>query len=154
MEAAKQKNKKLRGAYLEGELVTSRAWLSLRTSATQVYCLFLTRLKKEQHGKGKQKRWITTNARELIFPYRKADEKFGISQPRFTRAIDELIENGFLDIVKAGIGVANEATVYGLSERWRKYGTRDFEKRPREKVKRGFCKTRKPPANHASVSVC
>ena len=154
MQAAKQNNKKLHGAWLDGELIISKAWISLRTAAPQIYCLFLSRLRKQPTGKGKNKKWTPTNKRELIFPYREAEDRFGISQPRFTRAIDELIENGFLDIVKAGIGVAREATVYGLSERWRKYGTPEFEQKSRVITKRGFCKTRKLPANHASVSVC
>ena len=36
--------------------------------------------------------------------YAEAKEKYGITQPRFMRAIDDLIDKGFLDVVKNAIG--------------------------------------------------
>ncbi|GEM_PF-2818549 len=154
-EATGPKKRKLTGAYLEGELIRSQAWLTLKTFAPLLYPLFLARLKKELRGKGRSKKWVITNSQELVFPYREAEEKFRITQPRFTRAIDELVDHGFLDIVLHGNGVAKEATLYGISERWRKKGTPDFEARSRVRVKRGFCRTRKPSANQTKeATVC
>jgi len=44
-----------------------------------------------------------------------------------------LIERGFIDVTKRG-GLEKQRMIYGLSERWRKYGTKDFEKKKIEDV--------------------
>lgn len=139
----------------ERDLFFSKAWLSLGGIAPQVLSLFWLRRRMEKVGKRGGGRWVNTNARELIFPYREAKEKFGITQPRFTRAIDDLIDKGFIDIVTPGNGTAKEVTVYGLSERWRQYGTPAFEAKPREHLKVGFCQSRrKGDKNIAYENAC
>ncbi len=134
-----QKGSKSPNLVLEKEIPRSKAWLSLSGIAPKVYMLFLLRRRMEKAGKNGKHRWICTNGRELIFPYREAKDKFGITQPRFTRSIDMLIDRGFLDIVHPGNGTAKEPTIYGLSVRWKNYGKPDFVTVKRIKVKRGFC---------------
>lgn len=128
---------------VEKEVLKSKAWLSLGGFAPQLYMLFLLRRRMEKIGRKGHGKWVCTNVDELIFPYREAEKKFGITQPRFTRAIDMLVDQGFIDIVEHGIGTARVPTKYGLSERWRKYDTPAFEPKPREPIKRGWAGTRK-----------
>lgn len=121
------------------DLITSKAWLSLGGTPQSLYLLFLT---KRVFGRaGRSKEYVCTNAKELTFYYREAEKYYGITQTRFTRGIDQLVDRGFIDIVEPGIGTARMPTKYGLSDRWRKYGTPEFESKKREPVKRGYCKT-------------
>ncbi|MCE5257201.1 MAG: hypothetical protein LLF89_10205 [Spirochaetaceae bacterium] len=131
---------------VEKELVGTKAWLALGGIAPQIYLLFLRRRRFEKAGRKGNKKYICTNSQELVFPYREAENKFGVLQPRFRRAIDQLIEFGFLDIVSHGNGTAKMPTIYGLSERWRKYGTPEFEAKSRVQIKRGYCRTREKAA--------
>lgn len=123
------------------DILKSRAWLELPPGiAPQVYLLFLCKRRMEKTSRrGKS---VCTNRNELVFPYRAA-EKLGITSPRFQRAIDALIEHGFLDIAVPGNGTARECTKYGLSDRWRNYGKPTFEHRERGRTKKGFCNGRR-----------
>ena len=135
---------KNKGVFVGQDVLKSEAWLSLSGIAPQVYMLFLTkrRMEKEQRKKNKEK-WTCTNNGELIFTYRDAEAKYRITPTRFRRAIDMLIDRGFIEIAKPGNGVAKVATEYGLSERWRKYGEADFQRNPRVLVRVGYCRKRK-----------
>jgi hypothetical protein len=112
------------GTYLEGKLITSTAWLSLRNpSALQVYCILTSQIVKlkangKKSRKGKRQEYVCPNERNLKLTYKQAEDSYQIGQTRFTRAIDELIEHGFLDVVKPGNAATRELTVYGLSKRW------------------------------------
>ena len=128
---------------IDQDVVKSVAWLSLSGVAPQVYTLFLTKRRMEKMKRRGSKEYICTNNRELIFPYREAESNYKITQPRFLRAIDQLIDHGFIDIAKLGRPVAKEPTEYALSERWREYGKAGFQQKKRQKVKAGFCRTRK-----------
>jgi hypothetical protein len=126
------------------DLLKSEAWLSLNGISTQVYLLFLTKRRMEKvNQRGGKKKYICTNDRELIFTYKEAETKYSITEPRFLRAIDQLIDRGFIDIAIPGQAVAKIATQYALSERWRDYGRPIFQKAQRQQVKVGFCRTRK-----------
>lgn len=115
------------------EIFNSPAWLSLTGIAPQLYILFLLRRRSTKMGKKGHQKNVITNGRELEFTYRDANEKYGITERRFHKAIDELVNKGLLDIVESGHGLYKQKTKYGISERWRKYGTSDFEEVPRPK---------------------
>ncbi len=70
--------------------------------------------------------WMQTNNGEIIFTYREALEKYGMSGQVFSRLLEDLVEKGFLDIESPGIGVGKAPTEYAISRRWVKYGTADF----------------------------
>jgi hypothetical protein len=81
-----------------------------------------------------------TNNGEIVFPYRKAKKDFGITSRRFLAAIDMLVEKGFIDIAEPGNPAARTMTKFAISERWRKYGDKDFKKQERAKGQSvGFC---------------
>ena len=86
---------------IDADLVLSRAFLNLTGVAPQVLLLFLRRRRLVKLGRAGKERWVIENNGEIVFPYAEAMKKFGITRPRFQRAIDQLVENGFLDIKHA-----------------------------------------------------
>lgn len=132
--------KKTTGTYIQRDLIESPAFRRLSATAIRVLLAFYLKQRKRPVRSGKRKEWITTNGHELSFTYAEAGRHWGIRQGAFREAIDRLVAVGFLDIQQSGAGLYKSATVYGLSERWRKYGTPDFEHaaRPRDPSGKGF----------------
>ena len=120
-----------KGGFIEWELPFSTAYRGLNSHAKDVLWWFWSRrvMEKDQRG-----RWGHTNNGELVYTYAQA-KRNGISQPAFTRALDNLLERGFLDIARTGAGQFKAVTLYALSERWRKFGKPDFIKAERPKKK-------------------
>jgi hypothetical protein len=116
--------------FIQRELLKSRAWLALRGIAPQVYGLFRLRVqvhKVNRDHKGKRSPYVIVNNGEIVFSYREAERDFGITAPRFRRALGKLVDKGFLDVAHTGGGLEGDCTKYGISERWRDYGTREFK---------------------------
>jgi hypothetical protein len=131
--------------FIPRDVITSRAYLDLNTSAgCQVYMLFRTKCRMEP-AEGKRKRkdnWIIANNGEIQFSYKEAREKWGILESRFKRAIDDLVRVGLIDIAHTGCGLHKDVSLYAISERWRLFGTDDFisKARPKRKQAMGFTK--------------
>lgn len=124
----------LRGVYVMGrtkvwltpKFIESDVWINTGGIAKAVYELFKTKCTYiEKKGKVRG-RWVQTNNGELQFTYKEALTKYGISRPRFARAIDELLARGFIDIAQSGQGIYKATTLYGISERWVDYGKEGF----------------------------
>ena len=97
----------------------------------------------------REKEWCIANNGEIQFTYKEAKLKWGISYSKFTRAIDEVIRVGLIDITKTGNGLQKDVTLYAISDRWEKYGTDEFvvKKRPKRKQQYGFTKKNKHGRN-------
>jgi hypothetical protein len=87
---------------------------------------------------GRGKEWVISNKGEIFFTYDKAGNTFGISRSAFRRAIRQLVDLGFIDIIHNGGGIMKDASKYGISDRWTEYGKQEFFKMPRPKDKRGL----------------
>jgi DNA-binding PadR family transcriptional regulator len=113
---------------LEQRLVKSAVWLSLGGTAKDVYLLFRTkcRIMKRQTKPQKHGPVIANNG-ELEFTYDEAQQKYRITTGRFTRALDQLVDRGFIDVTATGMGVHRVKTWYAISDRWRDYGTPNFK---------------------------
>jgi hypothetical protein len=139
--------------FVSRAVITSKAFLALKkVAACQVYLIFLSkcRMEKLQTRPGRSEReWFITNRDELQFAYAEAEEKYGISAGKFTRAIDDLIRVGLIDITKTGLGLHKDVTLYAISDRWEKYGTDEFvvKKRPKRKQQYGFTNKNKHGRN-------
>ncbi len=132
------------GTFIEREMLESEAYLSLNGFAPHLLSLILLKRQFENYGrKGKQKR-ICVNCDKLNITYMEFKNKFGVTQPRMTRAIDQLLEKGFLSIVYPGGTFRQDKAVYALSTNWIiwKPGM-VFETRKKEVIERGFCKPKK-----------
>jgi hypothetical protein len=66
---------------------------------------------------GRKGKWNTTNNGAIVFTYKEAQNRFSISISSFARAIDSLIENGFIDIPHLGVGLIGDCTKYSISNR-------------------------------------
>ena len=120
----------------------SKAYRSLRKPASYfVLGIFMTKRKMIQVGRKGKECWVIENNGEIEFTYGEAKSKYGITT--FKDAIDELMEKGFLDVAETGMGVHKVKTLYSLSDRWKLYGTPQYEKpkpRPQGSINRGFQK--------------
>ena len=130
--------KPMPGVYLESELLDSSAFRKLTKAEILVYLRFLRKrqIKTTPFGRGRREAKNIVNNGEIIFPYREAEAKLQITQSTFRKAIDHLVEYGFLDIAKSGSFNPygkNEPSLYAVSERWKKFGTPDFVRGIREK---------------------
>lgn len=126
------------------ELIESKAYAALKTAtAHRVLSLFFTKRQFESVGRKGREQWSIKNNGEIIFTYQEAKNKYGISYSVFRKAIDELISKGFIDIAQTGMGVHKVTTLYSISDRWRLYGTPEYETsnpRPKKPINRGFQK--------------
>ncbi len=128
----------VKGLYIEAQLIKSKAFEKLNAIAIKVYLMFLMRrqMEKVKRKRGKTGGWIIKNNGKIVFTYNEAEKK-GITRPRFSRALDSLVEYGFIDITHSGCGsVKGDTSKYAISERWKKYGTDSFIEKEREKDSR------------------
>jgi len=122
------------GTFIKKEIAKSSAFRSLRAASMIVYIdfLFKQRCKKMKRPR-RIDEWVITNNGRIEYTYSEA-QKLGLTSSRFQRAIDELIEKGFIDIAHRGSGgVKGDKSLYWIGERWRKYGTPEFESKVRPK---------------------
>ena len=129
---------------IEKDLLKSEAYKSLSKSAILIYNDFLMKRQlSKQNGKIGKNRWVITNNGEIEFTYSEAEKK-GYPRSTFMRCITELVKKGFIDIQHSGSGgVKGDKSLYGISTRWQKWGTKDFIKKTRQKDQRsgrGFSK--------------
>ena len=81
------------------------------------------------------------NQNSLSLTYIEAKEKFGITQPRLTRAIDDLLAKGFLTCIHQGGAYQQDKSLFGLSDNWRLWRPgMVIDTRKKEAVNRGFRK--------------
>ncbi|MBA7581159.1 hypothetical protein ES708_23061 [subsurface metagenome] len=117
----KKRGFEIDGTYsvIEHKLADSEAFKDLNLSTKWLYMEFKFRF----HG---------DNERHIIFTYKEAIKI--MNNITFIKSRDRLLENGLIDIVKRG-GFNKEPTIYGLSDRWKKFGTKEFVKFNRRKIK-------------------
>jgi len=132
------------GTFITREMFESPAYMALRGFAPQLLIHILGKRQFRKVGRKGKERRICVNCDRLNITYTEFKNKFGITQPRMTRAIDQLLEKGFISIVYRGGTFKQDKTVYTLSDNWVIWqpGT-VFETRNREGVPRGFCKPKK-----------
>jgi DNA-binding MarR family transcriptional regulator len=130
----KKNNSHQKPLYIDRKLIKSKAFFDLNATSIKVLLIFFSKRQMTHIGRGKKKRWVCTNNGNIYFTYREAKEQYEITYPAFSRAIDELVANGFIDITRPGIGKKRVSTLYAISERWKDYDKEDFVKI--ERVKR------------------
>ena len=138
------KSKQPPGTYIIRELWESPAYNALRGYAPQFLTHIFGKRQFEIVRMGKRQKRTCTNCDKLNLTYVEFKQKYGITQPRLTRAFDQLLEKGFLSISYRGGAYQKDKTIYALSENWRLWKPGIvFETRKKESVKRGFCEPKK-----------
>jgi len=127
---------------LEADLIESAAFRRLSGLGHRLLLLFLARRHFEDVLRSGERRSMCINLRSIQLPYRVAAKALHCSQEGFRQALDGLIGLGFVDVIAPGGFEAGERrpTVYGISDRWRLYGTQNFDQaqRVRKAVRYGF----------------
>ena len=123
---------------LEPALIESEAFLNLSGKAA-MFCVIRFHqkaYKKNTSGRKKGLKNLTiTNNGEIIFTEAEARELGIKSSETFQRVIRELVEDkGFIDISEPGNWYLKKPTKFAISERWKRYGTPEYEKqeKPRQ----------------------
>lgn len=127
--------------YISRRLVESDPFHKLKGTSLRVFMIFLTKrqIKKIEHKPGKSKKdFYIANNGEIQFTYKEAIEKWHILRASFARAIDQLVELGFIDIAKTGSGLHRDVSLYGISDRWENYGTDEFVSVKRKKRRQHY----------------
>ena len=146
------------GTWFEREMFQSKAYHALNGWAPQMLTIFLSKRNFGKSGRrGKEKRFCT-NCTELEFSYSEAKSRFGITVPRFKRALDDLLAKGFISISYHGGTHRHDKSKYSLSNKWGTWAPGDvLEIRHRENIHRGFQKKTKIAYEtvviHTNVSV-
>jgi hypothetical protein len=139
---------------IDQQMLKSKAWLSLGGVAPQLYLLFRTKCQIVYgFGESGGRERVIANNGQIEFTYIEANEKYGLTQPRFTRGLDLLIKRGFIDIANSEGGLHKSKTLYAISERWRLYRTPDFvpAERPKSDTHMGFQGRRKRFSTNENV---
>jgi hypothetical protein len=113
---------------IKDTVLKSKAYRSLKNPTSFiVYADFLMKRQMVKVNQAKrQSAWLIANDGEIEYTYTEAEKK-GISRQRFSKAIKELVEKGLIDISRHGGYFSGKKTLYSFSERWRKFGTAEFE---------------------------
>ena len=121
---------------IDAEMFYSEPFNALSASAlrTLMRCLQKRKWKKERVG-GRKKIVYTNEG--FIFPYAEA-AFLNIGTTQFWKNMNQLIALGFIDLVYRGGWYQKhererDYSVYRLSDRWKKYGTPEFERVVKEK---------------------
>lgn len=117
---SRKKKNKFNGSFtgIEHNLINSEAFKNLNVYTKWLYFEF-------------KLRFYGDNAKHIIFTYQEANKVMSINT--FIKSRNKLIENGLIDIIKRG-GLERQPMVYGLSDRWKQYGTKEFIKKDIKKV--------------------
>lgn len=140
---------------LEKEMHKSPAFRSLTRSGLMILLEFrnLCIIKSKSVNKVNV-RYIENNGK-LRLTFEEA-EMLGYSTATFARALQELMDRGFLSIAHQGSGLHRDPNLYNLDDRWKKWGTPEFQaiQRPPPRLKIGFKKGHEyhPPLSEGSCS--
>ncbi len=132
--------------FVSRKMITSEAFRALKTAAAcQVFMIFLNKCipdRVQTRPMRREKEWRITNNGEIQFTYNEALGKWAITQKQFTKAIDEVIRVGLIDITKSGFGLQKDKSLYAIGDHWEKFGTGEFvaKKRQKRKQQLGFTK--------------
>ena len=108
------------GTWIERELFRSKSFLSLRGFAPQLLVLILGKRDMQyiSDRKGKKGHHQCVNCDRLTITYLEL-KQLGVTQPRATRARDELLAKGFVEIVNPGGAYQKDKTTFQVIDLWR-----------------------------------
>jgi hypothetical protein len=140
------------GTWFESDMAESEAHNSLKGWAPQLLIHFLRKRQFKKIKVGKKDKRICTNSKSITLTQIEAEKKYGVTQPRFNRAVDDLLAKGFLTIEHQGGAYRQDKTIYAVSENWRiwKPGM-VFETREKDPIPRGWRKPKKVREGHLNV---
>ncbi len=136
-----QRHKFSPGTFIERDLFESLAFNDLKGFAPSLLIHILgKRIFRTEGRKGKEER-VLLNGDDLNITYAEFKRRFGVSKPRLSRAIGQLMGKGFITLVRCGGSAPHDKSVYSLSDSWRMWKPGQiFDRRGKVPNLRGFCK--------------
>jgi len=122
----KRKLPKTKGIYITRDILESDAYWDLTGVAPQVYMVFRMKCVFADRTIGKRKERIIVNNGEITYTYLEALNNHWIPKSNFLRARDQLIKVGLIEIVEDG--GCHHTTKYAISNNWRNYPEKTFER--------------------------
>ncbi|ANY69735.1 hypothetical protein BBD42_27015 [Paenibacillus sp. BIHB 4019] len=98
-------------------MMESVAWKELSVHAVVLYLAMKTK-------------YTGSNENDISFTYAEGEKL--MNKATFTKSMDQLIENGFIQIIRQGWSI-REPNIYGFHTMWQLFGTKHFEVKPRIK---------------------
>lgn len=132
------KRQKRPGVFVAHALIESPASRALSGTALRVLLIFHQKRQLEPVLFAGRTEWRVVNNGRIVFTYREASTKHGVPASNFRRALDQLIEHGFIDVARPGQPIARAETLYAMSDRWRRFGLPGFLKQTRPKETRRY----------------
>jgi len=132
--------------YNSKRMLRCKAFVKLTGAAKQILLELYMRLKTNAIGKGKGKKFFAENNGELVLSYKSITGQYGYSSATISKAIDQLVDYGFIEIAELGCGVKRQSHKIALITNWQNYGTESFFKgkgKADEPVNGGFKKRKK-----------
>lgn len=116
---------------LSKKMLRSKAFVKLTGAAKQILLELRMRLKLENYrpkrNSRKNERFYAGNNGKLVLSYKSIHGQFGYSTATISKAIDQLVATGFIEIAELGIGVKRQSHKIALIKNWEKYGTDEFK---------------------------
>jgi hypothetical protein len=117
-------------------LLRSSAFRSLSKWSLLVYFDFLRKRQMSLIPHKEKKIYIIKNNGDIEYSFIEAERK-GIGRREFNKALNELIEKGFIDVDRLGKGgrmkidkrgqIVGDMTTYFIADRWKDYGKHTFK---------------------------
>lgn len=144
---------------LSKKMLRSKAYVRLTGAAKQILLELYMRLKLESYQPRKphreSSRFYAVNNGELVLSYKSIHKQFGYSSATISKAIDQLVSHGFIEIAELGCGVKRQSHKIALIKNWHDYGMENFRPgigKPKVgPVNKGF-KKKKQAANLETTS--
>jgi DNA-binding MarR family transcriptional regulator len=135
---------------LSKKMLRSKAFVRLTGAAKQIVLELYMRLKLESYQPSRRDRestqFFAKNNGKLVLSYKSIHRQFGYSTATISKAIDQLVAHGFIEIAELGCGVKRQSHKIALIKNWQDYGTENFrpgQGKPKAgPVNRGFKKTK------------
>jgi len=102
------------------DMFDSKAWQELTAYDRDLYMRMLRKYQRKVINGYVE----TSNSNDISMP-KSEYEKF-MNQRTFYKGIDNLIEHGFVKVIRNGYA-AKICNIYGFSDMWKLYGTKEFE---------------------------
>ena len=115
---------------LSKKMLRSKAFVKLTGAAKQIILELYMRLKVNKYNPRKpnreSERFYAQNNGELALSYKSIHKQFGYSTATISKAIDQLVAHGFIEIAELGCGVKRQSHKIALIKNWQDYGTESF----------------------------
>lgn len=116
---------------LSKTMLHSKAFYSMTGAAKQILIELYIRLRVDNYKPRKRhresERFYAKNNGTLVLTYNGIHKQFGYSTSTISKALDQLVSHGFIEIAELGCGVKRLSHKIALITNWQKYEMPEFK---------------------------